>query len=671
MAVGSATDTPLQRAAATARTAAARSFRRLHRGLIGGTWTWLRVAGWIAGVVLGLLIAGFLWLYFLDWNTMRAPLARYASARLHRPVRIDGELDVDIFRWSPRVSVSGVSIANPGWAGTSKAAALPHLAFSVRLIPFLFGKTILPYVRLDRPDVVVLRRADGTTNWDFGDGNTGLNLPPIQNFLIRDGHVRIDDRVRKLTLVGTVSSQETANGGAAAFQLDGNGTINGKPFIAQIHGGPLINVDAAHPYAFQADVRAGTTRVTAAGSIAHPFHLGQFAATTTFSGQNLSDLYDLTGLAMPQTAPYRIGGTLTRDGANYAFEKFTGVVGQSDLRGTLTVDASGAKPLVRGAVISKVLDFKDLGHVFGGQSTAAKSEGRLLPDLPLHVERLRQMEAELDYDAGTIRSQDFPLRGVHTHIALHNSVLVLKPLAFQFARGRLSGTVTIDAGPAVPVTDVDARIVDLRLEQFFAGDPPPVEGLLEAHAVLSGRGNSVRKVATSASGRAVFVAPQGKFREAFAELTGINLINGLGLLLSGDKSDTGLRCAVADFRAQGGVLRAQRLIFDTDPVRVEGTGSIDLDTETLNLQVIGKPKEFRVGRIHAPITITGALRHPDIGIKPGDALLQGGLAVVLGLVFPPAAIIPFLDPGLAEDANCGALLTEARGQGAPVKRRAR
>ncbi len=34
---------------------------------------------------------------------------------------------------------------------------------------------------------------------------------------------------------------------------------------------------------------------------------------------------------------------------------------------------------------------------------------------------------------------------------------------------------------------------------------------------------------------------------------------------------------------------------------------------------------------------------------------------------PPAAVLAFIDPGLAEDADCGALLAEAKRHGAPFK----
>ncbi len=471
--------------------------------------------------------------------------------------------------------------------------------------------------------------------------------------------------MRRLVFTGTVSSQETEGGGGNAFVLTGDGTLNGKAFTAAVHGGPLINVDVSRPYAFNADIRAGATHIAASGSITHPFHLGQFTAATTVSGANLSDLYDLTGLAMPHTAPYRIAGTLIRDGALYQFNDFAGIVGSSDLKGSLKIDAAGARPFLAGAVSSRVLDFKDLGALFGGKSRTALATGRLLPDLPLHVERLRQMDADVDYDAQTIRSQDFPLRGVHTHIALSHSVLVLKPLSFQFAYGRLGGTLSIDASKPVPRTSVDARVTDIRIQQFLGGGAAPAAtGLLEARARLEGTGDSVQKVAASANGPVTLVVPSGDFNEKLAELSGINLLN--ALFLSG-RQNTHLRCAVAHFDTRNGVMTAPGFVFDTEPVRIEGKGSIDLKDETLAMTIVGKPKEFRIGRLHAPITVEGPLQHPRVGIEAGPLVAQGGLAVVLGVLFPPAAILPFVDPGLEKDANCAGLLTQAKAQGAPVR----
>ena len=57
----------------------------------------------------------------------------------------------------------------------------------------------------------------------------------------------------------------------------------------------------------------------------------------------------------------------------------------------------------------------------------------------------------------------------------------------------------------------------------------------------------------------------------------------------------------------------------------------------------------------------GPLTGPKVGIDAGSVAAQGGLAAALGaLVSPLAALLPFVDPGLAEDANCGALISSAR-----------
>jgi uncharacterized protein involved in outer membrane biogenesis len=164
------------------------------------------------------------------------------------------------------------------------------------------------------------------------------------------------------------------------------------------------------------------------------------------------------------------------------------------------------------------------------------------------------------------------------------------------------------------------------------------------------------------------VVPGGEIREAFAELMGINVVKGLGLLLSKNQDKTPIRCAVAHFDAKGGVLTADRIVFDTGPVLGTGSGSINMGTERLDFRLQGHPKEFRLVRLMAPITVKGPIRGPKLGVEPGKAIAQGGLAVALGAVISPlAAVLPFIDPGLAKDANCGALIAEGQRQGVPVK----
>jgi uncharacterized protein involved in outer membrane biogenesis len=524
----------------------------------------------------------------------------------------------------------------------------------------------------------------------MGEGNTRpFQLPPIRYFVISDGHVDLADVKRKLLFTGSVSSEERdTTGGAQFFGLNGKGTLNRAPFSLQVKGDPLLNLDPDQPYDFDGHIASGSSRIDAKGSLRKPFDLGAFDVDATFAGQDMASMYYLTGLTLPNTPPYRLSGKLVREGDAYRFTNFGGKVGDSDLHGELSVDASGEKPYLKGDLASKKLDFNDLGPLIGAhpatgaaetaspaqKAQAAKSAAtaRVLPDAPLQVERLRQMDADVHYRADAVVSRDFPLRVAETRLSLKNGVLKLAPVSFTFARGTLKGDVQIDARKDVPVSDIDVRLTGLRLDQFMlsASGPPALEGEALARAKLHANGNSIHKAASTADGTVSVVVPRGAVRQSFAELLGINVASALGLLLTDDKSQTDVRCAVANFSAKNGTMRLNQFVLDTDVVTASGEGTVDMRNERVDLAITGHPKKPQLVRVRAPITITGPLMRPSVGVQAGSALVQGGLAAGLAAVLSPlAAILPFVDPGLGKDADCGALIADAKAHGAPVVQR--
>jgi uncharacterized protein involved in outer membrane biogenesis len=633
-------------------------------------FTWGGFLKWSGITVLAFLTAAIITLYFLDWNQLRGPIGRYLSSRTGREVRIDGNLSVKLFTWQPSVDVGQVFIGNPAWVGTPQAAKFTRARVEVRLVPLLFGDIILPLVRIDQPQLLVVRDAGGRTNWDSKSGanpNDAFKLPPIRRFIINNGHVEIRDAVRKLHFTGTVSSTEEAGSKRASFALTGDGTLNANKFLANVQGGPLLNVDESKPYSFDADVHAGATHAVVHGAITQPFHLDRFTSNINVTGPDLSELYFMTGLVLPKTPPYHLTLSAQREGNFYRLTDISAILGSTDLEGNLTVDASHKVPALAGKVASRVLNFADLGPLIGGGKAQTATSKYLLPDTALHTERLKQTNAEVDYSAASIKSRDFPLTSLDTHISVKDAVLNLKPLAFGFTQGKLSGSLKVDARKEVPVTSVDARLTDLKAENFIKGSDKPIQGTLEARAVLTGSGNSVHKVASSADGTFTAVVPQGGMRHSLAEWMGIDVLKALSLNLGDDNSNTQLRCAVAGFGIRNGLMTSQSFVLDTEPVRVDGSGSINLADETLNLRLQGAPKHFQFVRLRAPITVKGSLAHPAIGVDTRPAIAQGGLALALGFINPAAALLAFVDPGLAKDANCGPLLADAKAKGAPVK----
>jgi hypothetical protein len=60
--------------------------------------------------------------------------------------------------------------------------------------------------------------------------------------------------------------------------------------------------------------------------------------------------------------------------------------------------------------------------------------------------------------------------------------------------------------------------------------------------------------------------------------------------------------------------------------------------------------------------IKGTLEHPSIGLDAGKLAEQGAVATVLGALLTPfAAVIAFVDPGLAKNKDCAASMAQAGG----------
>jgi len=652
-----------------------------------------KALAWTGGIVAALALGGALFLILFDWNALRGPISRYASMRTGREVAIEGKLDVKLWSLEPSATAERIRIGNPKWAGPGQMARIERLNIQLKALPLLRGRVVLERLELTRPDLNLLRDARGRTNWDFSNGrkkDEPLRAPPIRRFAIEDGKLKFVDAKKRITLDVTVDAAEERGGARRGFVLSGKGSINRAPFLMKVTGGALLNVEPGKPYPFDADVRAGATHVTARGAIPKPFDLGQFSMKVAASGPDLADLYDLTGVALPNTPPYRLTGLMSRDEKVWRMTAIGGRVGDSDLAGELSVDAGRERPFLKADLRSKLLDFDDLATVFGGAPATGKGETvspqqaavaqrmraarKLLPDATLKVDRVRAMDADVKYRAANVRDAMLPLRAASAHVVLEAGVLRADPVGFDLPQGRIAGSVRLDARKDTPVTSVDLRLSNARLEQLIpikTGGTPLTGGFV-GRIRLTGAGASVHRAAANADGEVLAVIPGGEIREAFAELLGINVTKGLGLLLSKDQGKVPVRCAVAHFQVKGGVMNANRIVFDTGPVLGTGHGTIDLGSERMDFRIEGHPKQPRLVRLTAPIVISGPLTAPTVGVEKGRAIAQGGFAALLATAASPlAAILPFVDLGLAKDAACGALIAEAGREGAPVKSAAR
>jgi uncharacterized protein involved in outer membrane biogenesis len=646
-----------------------------------------RTLAWTAGGFLALAIAVAILAAVWDWNWFRGPVAAIASGRMHRQVTISGDLRVHPWSWQPSATLDGVHVANPVWAGKDDMADIGRIAVRVRLMALFTGHLDMRLLEFDQPKVALYRDGEGRATWDFSDGakpDEPLRLPPIRKFVIDGGKLDYRDDQRKLRFSGTVEAKERLGEVNRGFQMTGDGALNAQPFHLQVTGGPLLNIDRNKPYPFNADVRAGQTYVTAQGAVPKPFDLAQFYVNVTSRGPDLSDLYGLTGVPLPNTPPYSLRARLSRDVHLWKLDGIGGKVGSSDLTGQISVRTGDKLPFATADLHSRNLNFPDLGALFGGARTTGavaspqqkavaqtmQQQARIFPDATLNFTKIRGLNADISFEADAITNAPIPLRSGSTRVKMDAGLLRAEPLELDLPQGKVTGFVQLDGRKTDAVTDLDLRLSNARLESLlpvkFQG-VQPFAGQVAARAKLHGTGDSVHDAMGDANGEVMVVAPGGQINQTLAELAGVDLVKGLGLLFAKNQATTPIRCGVLHFSGRGGVLSADRLIVDTDPVLIDGGGVINLDKETLEFTVRGHPKKFQLVRLVAPITVSGPMLSPKVSVHKGQAIAQGVGAAALSLLTPAAILLPFVDAGLAKNADCAGLMADGKAQGAPVK----
>src|SRR3546814_7004576 len=87
-----------------------------------------------------------------------------------------------------------------------------------------------------------------------------------------------------------------------------------------------------------------------------------------------------------------------------------------------------------------------------------------------------------------------------------------------------------------------------------------------------------------------------------------------------------MRCMIVDMGLHDGQVKTNTLLFDTSAANLLGSGSIDLNKETVDYQIRTQPKQPNIGSLAAPININGPLRSPRILPDPGALAVRGGVA---------------------------------------------
>jgi uncharacterized protein involved in outer membrane biogenesis len=597
-----------------------------------------------------------------------------------------GDLDIRLgFR--PGVRVSGLRITNPEWAKTSHLVDAQLIDARFRLLPLLRARLYAEELTLTQAKVG-LEREENRNTWTFKEKEKKEEDKPLP-FIIRQltidrGFVVYRDTTIDTNLEIDVAG-DVAQGGSGAIDLTARGSIRGQKARAVARfPGLLPTPDTA--VEMSAALTLGDITAAFAGTL-RAADVDGIDIDLDVSGASLADLKRIAPINLPNTPPYRLQGRFRNPREAFIFDPFSGRVGDSDLSGGASYSRNSKRPILKANLVSTLLDLDDLGPLVGappktggGETAAPKQKqqvqeidatGKVLPHKRFQIEDWPIMDADVNFKGKKIvDAAHVPLEDLSAHWIMEAGVLRFEPLRFRMADGTVSANIRLDSNEKPLAGKANIDVGSLNLRKLFPGTGKMKDplGTMYGRIDISGRGTSVADLFGTANGRLALLVNGGQISNLLMEAVGLDLAEALRILATKDVN-VQLRCAVVDLSIKSGVATPQVFVIDTSDTIVIGSGTLDFRSETLKLVTRAEPKDFSPFVLRSPINITGTFKDPKVMPQIGSLAARAGAGVLLGLINPLLAVIPFVETGPGQDSDCGQLLTRVKSEGvkAPEK----
>ncbi len=625
---------------------------------------------------------------------------RTGRDKLGRELVIDGNFDIDWHWRYTQVRAEKIRLSNAPDYPEANMMTIERLDFSFKPLKLLAGVLEFGDIVIDSPYLVLEKKSAENNNWTFPVfseaavvSKTTLpedryDFPIFKSLALKAGHFIYRDAVKGMNLdlkLDSVSGQggdknsDQAKVNATsdkAFTVAGTGTMQGQKFSVEAKGGALETLrESDQDYPLALKIIMGPTEIVVDGSFKDPINLSGVNASLNISGHSMADLFYLTAIPLPITPPYTLSGRLSKAGKVWSYNNFNGKVGGSDLAGNLSYDTSSERGFLKANLISNFMDIQDLGGFIGlvpsGKNAAPeqqkladarKSSPKLIPDVPLKLERLRATDLDVTLKAAKIVAPNLPFKGMEIRFKLKDGLLNLDPFKVVLADGTIDGKIEIDANKDVPPMKMNLGLHKLSLGQFFSNTrfAKTTEGFFGGKINLAGTGSSLADVLATSNGEVTIIMSGGKISLLLIEASDLDIAQALPLFLGKDKS-TKIRCGVTDFDVKDGILTSKVVVLDTNDSVLVGNVNINLRQELISAKLDAKPKDSSIFAAQIPITLSGQFKSPSVGLDVKKTTKKGTAAAILSsLLAPFAAIIPFIEIGDAENVDCRALINDAK-----------
>jgi len=353
---------------------------------------------------------------------------------------------------------------------------------------------------------------------------------------------------------------------------------------------------------------------------------------------SMSNLGRISGTDLPDE-PLSFSAHLIGSADAIRLEDLVATTGKSDLSGGATYQSQGDIPVVEIDLRSRHLNLAPLLPPLEDGATseaAAPVDGsRLIPDTPIPMDLLQQVNARLDISVGELVLREATVNDVVLDGSLQSGAMRVDRFSLTGQRGTLAGT--LELLPTTGDPRISAAIDGTRLTLGLRPSSPGAVNLLpryDFHLQLGASGATVREMAASLDGTLRLVGGSGQTkgmpgwfaRDVTAEI--VDTINPF----SKKEGFTRMQCFTILLRSVAGKVDGQpAVVMQTDKLNIISVAFVDLGTEEIDVKFeTAARKGIGIGAADfvTPYTkISGTLASPGLVFDKEEAISRGGQTV--------------------------------------------
>jgi len=487
-----------------------------------------------------------------------------------------------------------------------------------------------------------------------GDSLRALLDHSTISLVLEGGQLRLGDRRRGKVVPIRIGHAEARAPSDGPVTIDADAIINHTPVkLSLVSARPEQYTVPTERLPAKLHISAPGTTLDVAGAISLPLDRERLRFDVSLKGEQLASLAPLLQRTLPPLGPYAIDGQLCASGDHFTMDKVNARIGNSTVRGNLSLQTKGVRPRLNVDLRADYLRLDDFVAAEADSSlltqrarsvvekresgtAAASSNAPQRADPFFTPAVLRKFDADVAVNVDELDTGADQIKNISIKAGLDNGRIEIAKLDVTFPGGRIATTAAVELSDEDLTAEITAQVdrFDYGIVARRIDPKSETAGWLNLDVALKSRARSFDKLLGAANGHFRFAVWPENLSTRLFDLWAVGLLRGVlsNLNLA---SDARLNCIVGYFNSTNGLMSSEIILLDTSRITVEGEGNLDFRAREIDLVLTPRSKTPDLLSNPVPMKVTG--KFDDYKIRPA----KGGVIGSVVRIFTNVIKIPY------------------------------